>query len=257
MFDATTYLQRIGAEGKSAPTLDTLRTLHKRHLMAVPYDNATAADRLPASRRLAGVPLDEVFDHVVTRGNGGVCYELNRLFHALLTELGFDARTVTAAVRLANGSFGPEDEHSFNLVVLDGRTYLVDVGFIGPSYLEPVRLSDEEQHQHGCSYRVARRGSHRVLDRRLKGGDWQPVYRFRPERADPAGWDLVRLDGLDDYAADSVLAGTTFRGRATDGGQMVLIGKRYLTVEDGVESIRVLVKADEYQSVVDSILAGA
>ncbi|GDY51459.1 hypothetical protein SVIO_020820 [Streptomyces violaceusniger] len=42
MFDVAKYLRRIGVEGTPPPTLDTLRHLHKRHLMAVPYDNSTA-----------------------------------------------------------------------------------------------------------------------------------------------------------------------------------------------------------------------
>ncbi|GAA1174803.1 MULTISPECIES: arylamine N-acetyltransferase family protein [Streptomyces violaceusniger group] len=257
MFDVAKYLRRIGVEGTPPPTLDTLRHLHKRHLMAVPYDNSTAPDRLPASRHLTNVPLDVVFEHVVTEGHGGVCYELNRLFHTLLAELGYDVRMVAAAVRQANGTFGPEREHTFDLVHLDGRTHLVDVGFPGPSYAEPLYLSEEEQHQYGCSYRVTEHDGYRVVERRPKESDWQPVYRFRPELADPSGWDAVRLDSLDDYAQDSVLAGTTFRSRATDNGKIVLIGRRYFTVEDGVERTKVLVKADEFQDVVDLILAGA
>ncbi|MEV7046535.1 arylamine N-acetyltransferase [Amycolatopsis sp. NPDC051061] len=257
MIDMAEYLRRIGVDDPLEPTLETLRALHKRHLMAVPYDNGGAADRLPPTRALAEIPLDAVFKHVVTGRNGGVCYELNRLFHALLTELGYDVRMVAAAIRLADNRFGPEEEHSFNLIVLDGRTWLVDVGFVGPSYLEPLELSATEQEQYGCAYRVLERDGLHVVERRPRDGDWQAVYRFRPERADGEGWAKVRLDGLDDYARDSVLAGTTFRGRATDNGQHVLIGRRYFTVLDGVETTRVLVQKDEFSGITESIMAGA
>ncbi|QUF05215.1 arylamine N-acetyltransferase [Actinosynnema pretiosum subsp. pretiosum] len=257
MIDVAEYLRRIGVEGGvPSPTLESLRALHKRHLMSVPYDNGGAADRLPPNRGLAEIPLPRVFAHVVTGRNGGVCYELNRLFHALLTALGYEVLMVAAAIRLADDRFGPDEEHSFNLVRLDGRTWLVDVGFVGPSYLEPLELSAVEQEQYGCAYRVVERGDAHVVERRPRDGAWQAVYRFRPGRADRDGWEAVRLDGLDDYARDSVLAGTTFRGRAAENGQHVLIGRRYFTVLDGVETTRVLVKKDEFARVTESIMIG-
>lgn len=257
MFDVAKYLQRIGVEGTApAPTSDTLRLLHRRHLLSVPYDNSTAPDRLPDSRQLGDVPLDVVYEHVVDGANGGVCYENNRLLHRLLTELGYDVRMIAAAVRQANGEFGPEQEHTFNLAFLDGRTYLVDVGFPGPSFLEPLLLSPEEQVQQGCTYRVVERDGCQVVDRRPAESDWQPVFRFRPELADPDGWEKARLDSLDEYTQDSVLAGTVFRSRSTANGKLVLIGRRLFTVEDGVERIKVLVKADDLQNSIDLILAG-
>ena len=37
--DATAYLARIGYTGARAPTIDTLRALHRAHLHAVPFEN--------------------------------------------------------------------------------------------------------------------------------------------------------------------------------------------------------------------------
>jgi len=257
MFNVGDYLRRIGVGGPVEPTWETLRLLHKRHLMSVAYDNSGAADRLPASGRLASVDLNTVFKHVVVDGNGGVCYELNRLFHKLLDALGYEVFIVAASIRQANGSYSPGEDHWFNLVRFAGQLCLVDVSFAGPSFLEPLRLSDEQQHQYGCSYRMTVQDGYRVVERKPREGEWQPVYRFKPEHIDASGWESVQLDGLDDYAENSVLAGTTLRSRASENGQMVLTGKRYLTVEDGFERIRVLVKPTEYQQVVDFILAGA
>jgi N-hydroxyarylamine O-acetyltransferase len=41
---------------------------------------------------------ERLFDNVVERRRGGFCYELNLLFHLLLTEIGFDSRILKARV---------------------------------------------------------------------------------------------------------------------------------------------------------------
>jgi N-hydroxyarylamine O-acetyltransferase len=65
---------------------------------------------------------------------GGFCYELNRLFAALLRALGFDVAMLSAGVANGGGEFGPEFDHMALLVALSER-WLADVGF-GDSFRE-------------------------------------------------------------------------------------------------------------------------
>ncbi len=51
-----------------------------------------------------------------------------------------------------------------------------------------------------------------------------------------------------------MLIGTRIHSRAFDNGQMVLIGKRYLRVVDGVEEIKVLTSPSAFKQVVRQIL---
>ena len=37
--DLAAYLDRIGYDGPRADTLDTLRALHRRHMLTVPFEN--------------------------------------------------------------------------------------------------------------------------------------------------------------------------------------------------------------------------
>ncbi len=78
MFDATRYLERIGASA-GAP----LAALHRAHLATVPFENLDIHLKRP-------IRLDEAafFEKVVLQRRGGFCYELNGLFARLLRTLG-------------------------------------------------------------------------------------------------------------------------------------------------------------------------
>lgn len=127
------YLARIGLDG---PTTDLAR-LQRAHLASVPFENLDIVEgRVP-------LPLDEasLFDKIVRRRRGGICYELNLLFAALLRALGFD-------VALKGGrhpKYGDDMDHLFLLV--DGE-WLVDVGFAA-NFAEPLRLVIDEVQDDG------------------------------------------------------------------------------------------------------------
>ena len=52
MFDTEVYLRRIGCSLPALPTTDTLRLLHRSHLLVIPYDNG----KFPERRRAAAQP---------------------------------------------------------------------------------------------------------------------------------------------------------------------------------------------------------
>jgi amide synthase len=256
MFDIERYLARIGTAGAVAASLTTLRELHKKHLMTLPYDSATNANRGIAIWKDVDIDVDAVFDDIVVNGRGGNCFELNGLFRKLLQEIGFKVSVLSAGIRQVDGSFGPELEHVFNRVDLDGASFLVDVGFVGPSYLEPLRITGAEQEQFGCCYRIVADGGYHTVQRKSQATDWTPVYRFRLLARDFTEWQ-EDITELTEFARELVSAGTVIRGRAFDGGQMILIGKRYLKVDWGYDEMRVLVDPAEHDRVVDMILRGA
>lgn len=252
MFDVDVYLARLGYTGPVSPTWPILRDLHKRHLMTIPYDSALNAmvDDLWSS---VDIEVDKTFAEVVVGGRGGVCTELNGLFRVLLERLGFAVEVYSGGTRQLDGSFGPDLEHVFNSVVLDGTRYLVDVGFVGPSFLEPIVLSDEPQEQYGNVFRVAEDGDYRVLLRKGRTGDYLQTYRFRPRPRSFAEWDDPGED-LREFARGLAAAGTLVRGRSFESGQRILIGRRYVVVDDGHDHLRVLVNDDEHREVVAAIL---
>ena len=255
MIDAETYLDKLGYQGSREPTLDLLRELHKRHMMAIPFDNALNSTRGLDIWEGVDIDVDDVFKAVVIGGRGGVCHEISGLFRNLLRQLGFDIAIMSAGVRMANGAFGPELEHMFHAARLGDERWLVDVGFAGPSFIEPIRLAPGIQQQYGCEYELVRDRGAWILNRRPRNGAWQPTYRFHDRERDLAEWRGE--PSLREYARELTLAETLIRGRAFGTGQMTLIGRRYTLVDNGDEKIRVLVNTAEYASITSQILLQA
>src|SRR4051812_15200013 len=72
-FDVGTYLKALGHHGPAAPTLETLRSLHHRHLRTFPYDSALNAGRGAALWAGVDIDRDAAFDEIVAGGGGRRC----------------------------------------------------------------------------------------------------------------------------------------------------------------------------------------
>ena len=125
--DLDAYLKHIGIEKTGPLTTDFLDELIYAHQHAVPFDNLDVYEKglVPA------LGIADLYDKVVVRKRGGYCFELNALFGALLKTLGFKARPCMARVLLRPVPY-PLISHRANIVVIDGKRYLADVGFGGP-----------------------------------------------------------------------------------------------------------------------------
>ncbi|CAL9640233.1 arylamine N-acetyltransferase [Streptomyces albogriseolus] len=257
MFDVDRYLARIGCAGETGVDIATLRKLHRDHLMAIPYNGATQdfADGV----RLVDLDEDATFETCVIQGRGGTCFQLNRLFSRLLTELGYDVTLLAASTAEGREASGLDVEHMFHRVALDGADWLVDVGYPGPSYVEPLLVTDAVQSQYGCQYRLVDRGSRTALQRRGRITRWSVVYTFTPEARQWSDWKEMEEFLVREIAADTGPRDgrNILCGRTLDNGQAVLKGRRYLTVRDGREETRTITDDDEHQRLVSHLLSDA
>ncbi len=258
MFSVDSYLKYLGYTGPLGPSVDSLRELHRKQMTAIPFDNSRHADKGVRIWEGADADADAFYDLLITRRQGGVCHELSGLFRALLAELGYDVTVISSGVRGANDEFGPDLEHMLSLVRLNGEAWLVDVGFAGSSFIEPIRVSGDLQHQFGFDYQVVEDGPYLILRRRGRDGPWQPVYRFTVRKREPAEWTAIadsRNADPDWHAGGEIItAGTLIYGRAFENGKLVLVGRRHLRAEDGRDHVRVLAKKDEYLAAIRHIL---
>ncbi|MFF3859305.1 arylamine N-acetyltransferase [Streptomyces sp. NPDC002209] len=255
MFDADKYLQRIGCGGETGVDLATLRKLHKNHLMTIPYNGVTEEYRDGVN--LVDIDEDATFETTIVGGRGGTCFQLNRLFFRLLRELGYDVTLMAAKTAEGQDAFGLDVEHMFSRVALDGEEWLVDVGYPGPSFIEPLLISDAVQTQYGCQYRLVESGSEIALQRRGAVTRWSVVYTFTRESRQWTDWkemeDLLRdiLSQPRSNDGQEILCGRSF-----ENGQAVLKGRRYLTVRDGREQARTITDDDEHRTLITRVLSG-
>lgn len=226
--DVSTYLDRIRYSGPTAPSKDTMRGLHRAHVLHVPFENLDV--RL--GNRVTLDP-DAVFDKIVARGRGGFCYELNSLFAWLLEELGFEVTLLSGRV-FQGAEPGPEFDHLALLVHLD-RRWLIDVGF-GVSFIEPLPIDERTTRSLGAEQYRLQSGADDgiIVQRRGRGSSWESQYLFSltPRR-------LTDFAAMCDYHQRSTESHFTRRVvcmRRTEDGRVTLID-RELT-ETGAEARR-------------------
>lgn len=244
MFDKDKYLQYLGYTGKPEPTLATLREIHRKHQMRLPYDSGFAL-----GMDNADFDLDAVFETIVLSGRGGICIELNFLFHRLLVELGFEVQVLSASTLFPGGEWGPDVEHMVMRVTIEGQDWLADAGHAGISIVEPLPFSGRTEVQDGVGFRLTRRGEYHVLEYQTRGKAWRDAYRFLPITRTTADWDGWR-DDLVPVPQDGPRPRR--RRRVTDNGQVMLTANLFVSVEDGVERLRPLRDKDELQKIIDT-----
>ncbi len=236
--DIVPYLERIGYEGPREPTLDVLRAIHRRHMLAVPFENLD----IHLGRAIV---LDEAafFDKIVRQRRGGFCYELNGLFAALLRELGYNVDLLSGRVANETGSFGPEFDHLVLRVRLDGQPWIADVGF-GDSFLEPLALEGGEQSSGGMMYFIDSWPEGLMLLREEKGV-WAERYVFtlQPRR-------LEEFAGMCVYhqtSPNSTFPRARICSRATPQGRVTLSEMRLIQTMNGERTERMLESEEQYQ----------
>lgn len=124
------YLKVIKYEGVINKNIETLREIHRQHLINIPFENLNIMNKIPLE-----LNLESLGNKIIKERRGGLCYELNGLFLQLLREIGFDAHYLGAQV----SEYGNEYDHVLLMVKLDGENWLLDVGF-GDNFLYPIKL---------------------------------------------------------------------------------------------------------------------
>lgn len=150
----TPYLTKLGvdaSESLGAPTLDTLRRLHRAHVEGIAFENIDIQLGRPQ-----GISPEESITRILA-GRGGYCFNLNNAFASLLTALGYD---VTLHRGQINGSVerakATPDEYGTHLaltVVIDGERWSIDVG-LANSHHEPIPLREGVHVQGPFSFRL-------------------------------------------------------------------------------------------------------
>lgn len=224
--DSTTvaaYLARLAVPADTQADAAGLRRLHHAHQAAVPFENLSI--HLSESISLAE---DELVAKIVTRRRGGLCYELNGLFAALLESLGATVRLLGGRVYGENG-FGPPFDHLALVVTgTDGSgPWLADVGFGSHSTYPLLLDSDAEQHDPGGVF-VLTRAADGDLDV-LKNG--RPQYRLemRPRVLE----DFLPTCWYQQTSPSSHFTQGTICSRLTDDGRVSIAGRLLIRTSAG------------------------
>jgi N-hydroxyarylamine O-acetyltransferase len=243
MVDVSSYLARIGYSGPREPTADTLRALHRAHMIAVPFENLDIS-----LGRTIIAEEGAILKKVVGMRRGGFCYELNGAFAALLRALGYQVTLLSARVARANGDEGPEFDHLALRVDLDGP-WLADVGF-GESFVEPLCLeTGTEQMDPAGTFRLVEDGGRWHLQKAEPDGSWKAQYSFslHPRR-------LEEFAGMCHYHQTSPESSFTQKrvcSRATPEGRITLSEMKLILTNKDQRVERALASEKEWLTTLD------
>lgn len=218
--DLSAYFKRIGYQGATTPTLDVLHALTRAHAQSIPFENLDVVLRQPI---LLDTP--HVFDKLVTRRRGGYCFEQNGLLMAVLQQLGFTVRPLSARVRLRtpDRSEIPVRTHLFLAVTLEGEEWLTDVGIGSPSLTRALQWkADVVQETPHDQRRLVREGE-RWFHQLWKEGAWLDVAEFTGELFLPCDWKVASWY-TSTHPDSSFMQGLIVARALPDGGRLTLSG---------------------------------
>ncbi len=235
--DIEAYLQRIDYRDSLTVDIQTLRSLHLAHLLAVPFENLDVHLGRP-------INIDEAswFNKIVKQHRGGFCYELNGLFSWLLRELGFDVTYLSARVVRADGNIGREFGHLTLLVNLD-QPYLADVGF-GDSFREPLPLAAAPDVDNQ-TYRLICHDAQWMLQQRKDEATWQERYLFT--LAPRQLTDFAQTCHYNQTSLESIFTQQGICTIATPKGRITLSDMRLIITEQEKRQERLLESQEEYK----------
>ncbi|MER6994351.1 arylamine N-acetyltransferase [Streptomyces sp. NPDC000410] len=248
--DLDAYLRRIGWTGERRPTADVLRSVHRAHMLGIPFENLD-----PVRGTAPSLALPDLEAKLVGGGRGGYCYEHNSLFAAALTALGF--RVTLLAARVLVGA-KPEDvrprTHMLMLTHVPGEPvpYVSDVGFgsIG-ALLEPLPLvADAELHDSPRRHRLVTAPHDGPLELwKLQTYDvvedgWEDQYAFTVEPFEAPDYEVINWHIATNPR--SPFSKLVYVQRTLPDAHLALTGRKLTeSAPDGSRKERELADADE------------
>ena len=121
------------------PSINALSQVVKAHLTNIPFENISKL-YYKKNYGLKTIPDFELYIGGILNNNfGGTCYSNNYYLNKLLNYLGYN-------VRLCGADMTNPDVHIINIVSIDKKDYLVDVGYAAP-FLKPIPLDLTEEYK--------------------------------------------------------------------------------------------------------------
>jgi N-hydroxyarylamine O-acetyltransferase len=163
--DLDAYFERIGWNGATQATFDTLSDLVRAHMSAIPFENLNVLLGRPIRLDLEGIQ-----DKLVRSRRGGYCFEHSTLLASVLEQIGFHPVRHSARVTMTSPRATAPRTHMFLTVPLHEGRFVVDAGFgsLAPSFPVPL-LDGEETHAENTTHWMTREGD--LWRLRTRSGD--------------------------------------------------------------------------------------
>lgn len=218
-----TYFERMGLTlpEKLTPDGETLRKLHIRHTLIIPYENT---DYLDGAIRSTCFEIQ--YHEVIEKRRGGMCIDMNPLFAELLTAMGYKVRCVPTEI-----CWKSPDDLNFHVILTvedcDGRGWWCDVANPFTRFYEPVCIGDGgEQYDEGVPFKLVKDASGTPLLLERKKDGWHDFLRVLDLDTGVAERDRSKFNAVSDYPGNSICTKEVF-SILTPEGRRTLTGNLY------------------------------
>ena len=237
-FDIDAYLQRIKYEGGKEPTVDTLQSIHHSQLFTIPFENFDIQ-----FGRSINLHSDALFKKLVLNKRGGYCFELNGIFLMALKSMGFDVRALLARVHITGTPTGRG--HQIELITIEGRQWIADVGFGADAPRAPIPLElNQPTFHNGQKIRLVDAGYFGIMLQSEKDDEWIDLYSFDLSHVFSADIDYGNHFNSTHPSALFVFARVT--ALPVENGVITLFNNTLKKVADGKEIVQELAGGQAY-----------
>ncbi len=248
--DISGYLRRINYNGIVYRDLEILRELQRNHLSAIPFETLEIHNQI----RIL-LQIDCLYQKVILDQRGGYCYELNVLFHHLLSLTGFNVSFIAGRLHHGNNKYGRDFEHMALLVELGDRQWLVDVGY-GDFSMTPLALTPGEIQSDGRTY-------YQIIDPViLDGRPYLGVAKWNHSKQDfkmdyifdltpRVLADFYDMNEFHQTSPESHFARSLICTLPTPEGRISLINNKLIRTENGKRQVRLIQNEDHRQEILE------
>ncbi|MDF2607949.1 MAG: arylamine N-acetyltransferase [Bacillales bacterium] len=172
------FRKRIGISDSVEVKFENLGKVLKQTAMSIPFENLYIVEN-----KLKEITYEGLIEKIITRQEGGVCYELNYILYLFLLENGFDAYLVRGVVYdQANRKWSATGRtHVAIIIRYNEEEYLVDTGFGSNLPLIPIPLAGGLTSSDNGEFQVEKSGGgDYILHMKLENKDnkWEIGYMF-------------------------------------------------------------------------------
>ncbi|MFC0228669.1 arylamine N-acetyltransferase family protein [Serratia aquatilis] len=170
------FYRRIGLEKEVSWTPAGINQVIAYSQLTLPFDNLSVFNAPDVTLTKAYIE-----QKILVKGQGGLCYELNTLFHRVMQENEAAASLISATIydSASNDWFYLPETHVLNIVNIEGNDYLVDIGFGLKSPRVIVPLDGHIVIFQDTQYQVTRDADFYYFNFKQAGErDWNIGYRF-------------------------------------------------------------------------------
>lgn len=217
------YFQRLGmcATQKIMPDGDTLKVLHRRHTLMIPYENT---DYLCGD--IKRTDYETQFQEVIVGKRGGMCIDMNPLFGQLLSILGY--RVCCFSTAICNRA---EDELNFHVILqvedCDGIIWWCDIANPFTRFYEPLPITKgKELSAFGSLFRFEEQTSGKLILKEKKAETWCNLLQIKDRNITEEERNESKFSAIKEHPSNPICFKEIF-SVVTPEGRRTLTGNLY------------------------------